>query len=173
MDESHIEHTIRLIKDKYLDICERDMFLSDEIEESPWSGDEDINSLLESIHLRELSYSSENDGRSKLSIPPIGEKALLYLDGEFASWREYERADFSPFLCSRSLTQKLYDRECKCCSFPCSCLSTTEEICSLEDNRYRLFLDRSRSGISFFGEGLQDWFDQMEVRKEHEYRVKK
>ena len=167
MDESHIEHTICLIEDKYLDICERDMFLSDEIEESPWSGDEDIDSLLEGIDLRELSHSSEYDSGPEFRIPPIGEKTLLYLDCEFASWCEDERADFSPFLCSWSGTQTLDNRKGKCCCLPSSCLCTTKEICSLEDNRYRLFLDRSRSSISLFGEGLQDWFDQVQIRKEH------
>jgi hypothetical protein len=71
MDESHIEHSIRFIENKYLDIRERDISLIDEIEKSPRSGDEYINSLSESFNLLTLSYTTEYDRLMESSISSI------------------------------------------------------------------------------------------------------
>jgi hypothetical protein len=71
MDKSHIEHSISFIKNKYLDIRERDISLIDEIEKSARSGNEYIDSLPESLNLLTLPNTTEYDRLMKSSISSI------------------------------------------------------------------------------------------------------
>jgi hypothetical protein len=95
MDKSHIEHTICLIKDKYLYISEGYISLIDEIEETPRSGDEYIDSLSESLDLLTLADTTEYDRLMESCISTIRCKALLDLDSEFTSRSDDERADLA------------------------------------------------------------------------------
>lgn len=93
VDESHIEHAVSLVEDKYLDIRERNMLLVHEVEETTWRCHEDIDPFAEGGYLRVLSDATEDDGTSESCMSPIRLKALLDLHGEFTSWRHDEASE--------------------------------------------------------------------------------
>lgn len=136
VNESHIEHAVSLVEDKYLDIRERNMLLVHEVEETTWRCHEDIDSLAEGGYLRVLSDTTEDDGTSESCMSPIRLKALLDLHGELAGWCHDEAAELpSSELFSqsgaRSLgrampTEELENRNCEGCCLTSSCLCTTE-----------------------------------------------
>lgn len=159
MDESHIEHTIRLIEDEYLYIREGNMPLTDKIHETTWSRDEDIDSFLEGVHLIRLTDSAEYDSGPELRMTTICREALLYLHCELTSRSEDERTNFAFFLSTWSNREELDNRYGKCSSLTCTCLSTSEEISSLEDDGDGLLLDRSWCRISLFFEGSENRLD--------------
>lgn len=143
------------------------MSLTDEIHEATWSRDEDIDSLLEGIHLIRLTDSAEYDSRSELCMATIRCEALLYLHCELTCRSEDERTDFAFFLCTRGRREELDNRYGECSRLAGTCLSTSEEISSLEDDGDGLLLDRGRCRISLFFEGSENRLDQLEVGKYH------
>lgn len=95
MDKTHIEHTVCLIKDEYLDIRERDISLAHEIEETTRSCYQDVHTMAESLSLLSLSHSAEYDCLMESGISTIRAKTLFDLDGKFTCWSEDEGFDFS------------------------------------------------------------------------------
>ena len=95
IDESHIEHTIRLIEDEYLHIRERDISLIHEIQESSRSGDEYVDSLAETLNLLALAHSTKHDRLMESSISSIRLETLLDLDSELTSGCDDERFDLA------------------------------------------------------------------------------
>lgn len=184
MDKSHIEHAIRLIEDEYLDVCESHMSLRDEIEETAWSSDQDIDSLSHTCDLLALSDSAKYHSRTESGMATVGIKTLFDLTRELTSRCEDETAStsfrdewflaifcdttcrsFYSFFCS--LRESLDDRERKGCRLSGSCLCAPEKVESSEDHGDGFFLDRCRTRISFFFEGFLDRFYELEFGEEH------
>jgi len=166
MDESHIEHTIRLIEDEYLDIREWNISLIHKVEETTRSRDEDIDPLSEPFGLIPLLYPAENHGLMESCISSIRPEALLNLDRELASWRHDEGFNFSlPLIWVFFGIQELEDGDGKSRSLPRTRLGTSEEISTREDRRNSRCLDGCRSHISFVFDSTEDRFYNREIRK--------
>lgn len=166
MDESHIEHPIRLIEDEYLDVRERNISLIHEVEESPRSRDEDIDPLSEPFGLIPLLHPAKYHGLMESGVSSIRSETLLNLDREFASWSDYERLNLSfPFIRIFFGIQELEDGDSKSCGLPGPGLGTSEEVATREDRRNSRRLDRRRSRISLVFDSAEYWFYDGEIRK--------
>lgn len=172
MDESHIEHSISFIKHENLDMSEVDISLTDKVEKSPWSRDENIDSFRERICLFSLSDTTIDDSISDSAMSSVCSEALSNLDSEFSSRSKNECFDFSFFCWIFFRIEKLENRYRESSRFSSSGLSTAEKISSWEYDRNGLFLDGSRSGISLFLYGFEDRIDKLERWKRHLVKLK-
>jgi hypothetical protein len=130
MDESHIEHSISFIEHENLDMSKVDISLTDKIEKSSWSGDENIDSFRECICLFALSDTTINDSISDSTVPSVCSEALPNLDSEFSSRSKNECFDFSFFCWIFFRIEKLENRYRESSRFSSSGLCTAEKISS-------------------------------------------
>jgi hypothetical protein len=162
VDESHIEHPICFIEYKYLEVTKADIPLTNKVEKSTRSGNEDIDSFCECICLFCLTDSSENDGITESAVSSVSCEALSNLDSELTSRSDDKCFDLT-FFCRVFLRmEKLENGNGKSGSLACTSLSTAEKISSAEDDRNSLFLYRSRYSISLLLDCFEDWFDDIE-----------
>ena len=89
--EAHVEHPIGLVEDEDLDLAEVGDSLADEIEEPPWCGDEDLDTLAERPDLGLHRHSTVDDRRPKRNGPAVGPNALVDLHRELARRDEDQR----------------------------------------------------------------------------------
>ena len=99
-------------------------------------------------------------------ISSIRLETLLDLDGEFTSWCDDEGFDLAFSLVGVFFGyQELDDRYRECSSLTGSCLSESLEISTSENGWDRLFLNRSRRGISLVRDGSENRFYDREFGK--------
>ena len=60
--KTHVKHAVRFIEDEHFQRAEIDFPASDEIDQAPRRGDDDVDALLQGLDLRGLIDSAE-DGR--------------------------------------------------------------------------------------------------------------
>ena len=90
LDESHVQHPIRLIEHEGFDLIESDVSLVDQVQQSSRSCDEYIDSFAQGTDLPCLLDSSVDHGVSKLQFSSVGGKALADLHRQFPSGAEHE-----------------------------------------------------------------------------------
>ena len=90
--EAHIEHAIDFIEDEVLDIVEVGGAVFDEIEESTWGGDEDIDALLKKLALFAVADAPINEADGEIHEAGEVAEGGLDLSGEFAGGFEDEGA---------------------------------------------------------------------------------
>ena len=133
------------------------MSLIHEIQESPRSGDQYIDSLAKTLDLLALTHSTEHDRLVESRISSIRLEALLDLDSEFTSGSDDESLDLAFSLVGIFFRNKeLDDRNRECSSLARTGLSKSLEISTPKDRWDRLFLDRSRRGISLIGNSSEN-----------------
>jgi hypothetical protein len=133
--------------------------LSHEIEETTWSRDEDIYTLTKTLYLLALTHSAEYDRLMESCISAICLEALLDLDSELTGRCDDEGFDLALSLIGILASyEELDDRNSKSCRLPCTRLSKSLKVSSLEDGWDRLCLDRSRSLISLISDSAEDRF---------------
>lgn len=101
----------------------------------------------------ELASRSEDETTGSTLV----DKWFLAIFGDASGW------SFCLFF--ESFRESLDDREGECCCLTGTCLSTTEEIKSTENNGDRFFLYGCRIRISLFFEGFEDWLYELEFGK--------
>src|ERR1700744_5913193 len=94
-------------------------------------------------------------------IPAISGEAFVYLDGQLTGRSKY----YSPYRprtpavrgfggVSRVFAKQLKHGECESCGFTGACLGTAQQVFSIKDDRYSLFLDRRGGSIPFIIQSL-------------------
>ena len=140
------------------------MSLIHEIEESPRSGDEYVDSLAKTLYLLSLTHSAEHDRLMESCISSIRLETLLDLDSEFTSWCDDEGFDLAFSFCWIFFgKEKLDDRYRECSGLASSCLSQSLEISTPENRWDRLCLDRCRRGISLVRDSSENRFYDREL----------
>ena len=61
MYKAHIKHTVCFVQNKILNIIQSYMSLIHQIEQTPRSSNQNIDSFMQHIHLRTLIHASEDD----------------------------------------------------------------------------------------------------------------
>ena len=120
------------------------MSLIHEVQESPRSGDQYVDSLAKTLDLLALTHTTEHDGLVESCVSTIRLEALLDLDSELSSGSDDESLDLAfsligIFFCNKELD----DRNRECSSLARTGLSQSLEISTAKNRRDRLFLDRS------------------------------
>lgn len=96
--ETHVEHSVGFVKDEVLDVGERDLASVNQVDQSTWSGREQITASVERSDLRADIGTTVDDGRS--DPRSVGELPgfVVYLRDQFSSRGEDEtsRVSLSP-----------------------------------------------------------------------------
>ena len=135
------------------------MSLIHEIQESPRSGDQYVDSLTKTLHLLALTHTTEYHGLVESCVSSIRLEALLDLDSELSSGSDDESLDLAFSLVGIFFRNKdLDNRNRECSRLARTGLSKSLEISTPKDRWDRLFLDRSRRGISLIGNSSENRF---------------
>lgn len=120
------------------------MSLIHEIQESPRSGDQYVDSLTKTLHLLALTHTTEYHSLVESCVSSIRLEALLDLDRELTSRCDDESLDLAFSLVGIFFRNKdLDNRNGECSSLARTGLSQSLEVSTPENRRDRLFLDRS------------------------------
>lgn len=98
----------------------------------------------------------------------VDRKTLRNLRGKFARRSENEDTDIPGSQLVSAFGQQLENRERECGCFAGSCLSTGQNIFSIQNERNRLGLNRSRGLVTLRFDGVKDRFDEVQGVKFHE-----
>ena len=79
VDESHIQHPVRLVQHKGLNGGEVDVTLTAQVVETARRGHQHVHPPLQGLHLGGLAHAAEDDGILDAQVLAILVKALLYL----------------------------------------------------------------------------------------------
>ena len=158
VDESHIEHPIRLVEHENLDMVEVDVSLLHEVEEASRSRDEDIDAASEAVRLRTLLDSTEYHRVSETRVLSVCREGFVDLDGELAGRREDETANGALVILRirgerEGATEELQDGQRECRRLTRARLCAADEVATCEDDGDRLCLDGGGGGVPLRIEG--------------------
>ena len=123
--EAHIKHTVCLIQYKILQPLQWNTALRLQIKQTSGSGNQYLHTSFQSINLRLLGHSTENDGMLHSGISGILVKVLAYLYSKLTRRGEYQCFDTFFMVW---LIKSLYKGDSKRCCFSCSCLGASQQI---------------------------------------------
>src|SRR4029077_19804854 len=83
-DETHVQHAVRLVEDEDRNLVEAHMALRVEVEETSRRGDQNVDALLERLHLLALPYAAEDYGGAEVKFAAIGAESLVDLQRKLA-----------------------------------------------------------------------------------------
>ena len=156
-----------------------------QVEQPAGRGDEDVDAILQSLHLRALADATVNHGVSQARELAVGLEALADLCGQFAGWCEDQRpnrpaighadrnrdADRLIFALAparivgsrrradaRAQTVQRGQRERG--RFAGAGLGAAHEVATCHDWRNRLLLDRRRRVIALGAHGAEQWIGE-------------
>ena len=123
---------------------EVDGSLSDMVEQTTGTGNNNLCALSQFLNLRVNVYSAVNGNAPKAGLASEGLNGLMYLLRQFARGGDDER----PHIAAATLHQTVQYRQCKCGGLACAGLGNAHDVPPLHYSWYRLRLDRSRRNIS-------------------------
>ena len=85
--EPHVEHAVRLVEDKALDLVEIEDALRHQVDEPPRARDHRLGALLDVLDLSELADAAEDAGERQVRVGRVALHVLGRLRGEFARRR--------------------------------------------------------------------------------------
>ena len=92
LDESQIEHAIRFIHDRHLDMLEVEHMLLEIVDDAPRRSDEHVDALFEDAPLLVVIHSAEYDGELEAGVFAEAFGIRVNLHGEFARRRDDDRS---------------------------------------------------------------------------------
>ena len=160
--KSHIHHLIDLIEDECCDIIEIDPSTFHEVDETSWSGDDNLRTGAESLLLLPDRRTTEDCEWSHTHVAREIEYLISCLARELTSrfededlWNSFLRVD------------RIEWWDTKCCCLPTSGLRLDNDIFACECERDDLRLHSSRFVVAEISEGLDDLWAEFECRKRH------
>ena len=96
INESHVEHSVRFVKDERFDLRQIDVTLVDEVEQASGSCDQDVDAVAKRVDLSALLHATVDHGMAKFEVAPVGLEAFVDLHREFSRGAEDQ--------CSRGAT---------------------------------------------------------------------
>jgi hypothetical protein len=141
VDETHVEHSIRLVEHKILGCAQIDETLLLEVQHSARRGDEDIDALSETSHLWLLIDASEDHRAAERQELPVGGKRLANLRRQLSRGRHDQCPnDRLPRRPPLGEVLEDWERERRRLSRPR--LGASDQIPTLEEGRNGLKLNR-------------------------------
>ena len=148
-DEAHVEHAVRLVENEDRNLVEIHMALSEEVEETPRRGDQNVDALLECLDLLALPYAAEDHGGAKLKLAAIGAETIVDLTGKLARRRKNERMRTPRRAWPALLRQAVQNRQREGGGLAGTRLGNAEQIPAFDQKGNRLRLNRRRLEIVF------------------------
>src|SRR6185437_15902575 len=93
VDKTHVQHAVRFIEDKILDVPEIEQLLITKVEETAGSGYQDIRSALDPVYLRLLRYAAKDHEVFRTGVAAISGETFIDLDGQFPGRGEDQGAN--------------------------------------------------------------------------------
>ena len=163
VNEAHVEHAIRFVEDKNLDIGKVDRSLTDVIEETTGRGHEDVDAATESVDLGIDPYPAEDHGRAEVQAFAVAGHTRADLGGEFACRREDEAA--RTLRTRAAFRETLEHRQSEGGGFARTGLRAAHEITTLKDRGDGLRLDQGGFGVTFGGNRLGKFGNEAKFRE--------
>lgn len=166
MNKSHIQHSVRLVQDKGIEMLQADKPLTEQIQETPGRRDEDIHTSLEGAHLRMLTDTSKDHRRADIRKLAVGGKTLANLQRQLSRGRTNQHLD-GPlddgfFRIPRRL-EEMQNGQRKGGGFARPGLSDSQHILAGKNMRYGLPLNWCGCGIAFRRQGFLENRQEGEV----------
>ena len=111
VDETHVEHPVGFVEHEEADVGERDVSLSDQVEQAARRGDQQVDAALQGVHLRTLVDTAEDHAVAQVGVAGIVAAALVDLDRQFARGREHQRLDGAASFGAGPGREQLQDRQ--------------------------------------------------------------
>ena len=154
-NESHVQHSIRLVQNEDFDVAEIDGSLLYMVEQATGSCDKNVYAAMQKLILRVDIDAPENAPGGERNVLAIGFDALFDLRREFASGGQNERANGSSRsgVSGRTDVEQLqhWQRESGCLARPG--LRAGEDVSTLQNYGNRLRLNRRRFGVTRLSQG--------------------
>ncbi len=150
--EAHIEHPVDFIQNQPLDFAQVYMSLVDQIQQSPGSGDENIDALGQVSRLWALADATVDKAMAQTHVLAIGRKTLPDLYRELTGWCEDKGASPAASESLGILGDVMQDWERKGCRFTSSCLGATNQVATFQLWRDGAFLNGSRNAVILFAQ---------------------
>ena len=153
-EKPHVEHPVGFVKHHALYLVEKYYALRHEIDEPPGAGDEGFRAAPDVLDLVELANAAEYACKRQSGVFRIKFDVLRRLRGEFARWRQDERARAACRSGPAHLRETVENREHERGRLAGSRLGDAYEIAPVENRGDRFFLYRGRTGIPRLGHGF-------------------
>jgi hypothetical protein len=165
VDEAHIQHPVGFIEHEKLDFAETQGVAGHQIEQTPGSGNEHLDAVLQRAHLRAHRDATDRQRGTDLDMPPVSPKAVKYLAGQFSRRAEHQHAAglalWEPSVCQ----EKMQDRQRERCGLAGAGLSDPDHVAARQNDGNGLRLNRRRRNVLLFSERARDRFGKAEIMK--------
>src|SRR3990167_9841566 len=145
--KAHVKHVVCLIENQNFQPGQVDGRLPDMVEQTTWTGNNNLRTLPQFLNLRVNVYPAVNGNAPKAGLASEGLNGLMYLLRQFTRGGDDER----PHIAAPALHQTVQYRQGKCGGLSCASLSKAHDVPPLHYSRYRLRLYGSRRNISCRG----------------------
>ena len=92
LDKAEIEHTIRFVHDRHLDMAQIEHMLFEIVDDAAWRADQYVDAFLENAPLLFVVYSAEHDGELEARILADSKRIGVDLHRQFPSRRDDDGA---------------------------------------------------------------------------------
>ena len=141
LDETHVEHAVRLVEHEDLADVEVRTALRHQIEQAAGRRHDDVRVAAQRLHLRSLADAAEYDRALRGNVDAVVGEVVRDLGRQLARRREHQRAR-SPALPARLARQAVEDRQSEGGGLAGSGLRAPENVAPGQEVRDRLRLNR-------------------------------
>ncbi len=167
MNEAHIEHAIGLIQHQHFNAVKLDRAALHVIHQTPWRGDQNIDTTAQFVDLRLHADTTENGHGLQWQMAAISDHALFHLGGQLARGCQNQRAHLALAAVAAMVHQALQQRQSKAGGFAGAGLRCCHDIAAGENGGNGLRLDRGRGGVLLLVNRAQQFGHQAEILKRH------
>ena len=167
VDETHVEHPVGFVEHEEADVGERDVSLSDQVEQAARRGDQQVDAALQGVHLRTLVDAAEDHAVAQVGVAGVVAAALVDLDRQFARGREHQRLDGAASFGAGPGREQLQDRQREGRRLARSCLGAAHQVASFECGRNGLLLNGRGGDVALLGYGVHDGFYEVQFLECH------
>ena len=166
VNEAHVEHAVRFIKHKELNVSQIDVSLTHQVQQPSGCGHENVNATLKGSDLRVLIDAAEDHLMAQPHVTAVGCEPFTDLCRQFSCGRQHEGSDV-PLPLWLGFRHDVQHREGERSRFSRPGLSDTKDVPSFKQRRYGSFLHRCRLLVPFPLDGIQQHGSQSQIRKHH------
>ncbi|MCY1228928.1 hypothetical protein D9M72_412750 [compost metagenome] len=168
--EAEVQHFVGLVEDDDLDVLQAQVLLLVQVDQAAGGADNDLDALLQGIHLRLIGAAAVNGRNAGVALPGGVFQVLGNLDGELPGWHDHQRLRSARdcqlveagVVASHHALQR-GDAEAQ--GLAGARLGLADDVVAGEGHRQRHSLDGEGVGDSGVGQGLDDVGADVVVRE--------
>jgi hypothetical protein len=94
--EAHVEHAIGLVEHEDVQVAERQLALTYQVEQSAGRAHQDVDAARERVDLAVLVHAAEDHRVAQAGATTVGPEALADLRGQLARGRQHQHPQLAP-----------------------------------------------------------------------------